>query len=149
MSPRSLMLEVSGRALYWVLLGASAWVLYRGHNLPGGGFIGGLVAVSATIVCAVAHGTELARRRLLFGNPSVLAASGVLASLLSGLVGWLSGRPFLTHPWISIPLGVGSFDVSSVLVFDVGVYLAVWGAVGGYALHLLELEPASDEGGSS
>jgi multicomponent Na+:H+ antiporter subunit B len=148
-SPRSLMLEVSGRTLYWVLLAASLWLLYRGHNLPGGGFIGGLVAVSATIVCAIAHSTELARRRLLFGDPSVLAASGVLASLASGTVGWLAGEPFLTHPWVSIPLGVGSFDVSSVLVFDIGVYLAVWGAVGGYAIHLLELEPTHDEGGSS
>jgi multicomponent Na+:H+ antiporter subunit B len=148
-TPRSLMLEVAGRTLYWVLLAASVWVLYRGHNLPGGGFIGGLVAVSATVVCAVSHSTELARRRLLFGDPSVLAASGVLASLLSGVVGWLVGRPFLTHPWFSIPLGVFSLDVSSVLVFDLGVYLAVWGAVGGYALHLLGLDPSSDEGGSA
>lgn len=147
MSPRSLMLEVAGRTLYWLLLAVSLWVLYRGHNLPGGGFIGGLVAVSATVVCAVSQSTELARRRLLFGDPRALAASGVLASLLSGVVGWLAGEPFLTHPWVSIPLGVGSFDVSSVLVFDVGVYLAVWGAVGGYALLLLELEPANDDGG--
>ena len=148
MTPRSLMLEVAGRTLYWALFAASLWVLYRGHHLPGGGFIGGLVAASATVVCAVSQSTTLARRRLLFGDPSVLAASGVLASLSSGLVGWLAGEPFLTHPWVSVPLGVGTIDISSVLVFDLGVYLAVWGAVGGYAIHLLELEPAPDDGGS-
>ena len=60
MRDRLVILEVVARPVYWIILAASVWVLFTGHNEPGGGFIGGLVAVSATVLWAVAHGSRAA-----------------------------------------------------------------------------------------
>ena len=58
------------------------------------------------------------------------------------------GEPYLTHLWATVPLLVTELKVSTVLIFDVGVYLCVWGALSGYALGLLSLdEPSSPEAG--
>jgi multicomponent Na+:H+ antiporter subunit B len=133
------MLDVVARPLYGVILLASLWVLLRGHNEPGGGFIGGLVAVSASVLWAVARGSDAAARRLPLGSPMKLAAAGVGIGLLSGLPAWWMGQSFLTHWWGTLPLGFTEVTVSTVLLFDIGVYLCVWGALAGYALALLGL----------
>ena len=148
MSSRNVILEVAARPLYLTILAASIWVLLRGHNEPGGGFIGGLIAVSASILWAVARGNAAARRRLPFGNPVRLAAVGVLVAALSGLPALFFGETYLTHLWATLPLGVTELKVSTVLLFDFGVYLGVWGALGGYALMLLSVddEDESPEG---
>ena len=140
MNRRVVILEVFARVLYWVILAVSVWVLLRGHNEPGGGFIGGLVAVSATVLWAVAYGPAAAARRLPTGAPLVLAVWGVLLAGLSGLPGLWEGSAFLTHWWGKLPLGFTDLKISTVLLFDVGVYLCVWGALSGYALGLLELD---------
>ena len=64
MRSRIVILEIAARPLYLLILAASVWVLLRGHNEPGGGFIGGLIAVSASILWAIAHGSDAAARRL-------------------------------------------------------------------------------------
>jgi multicomponent Na+:H+ antiporter subunit B len=143
MKSRIVILEVVARPLYLLILAASLWVLLRGHNEPGGGFIGGLVAVSASILWAVAHGSDAATRRLPLRDPVRLAAVGVLLAAVSGLPALWLGRSYLTHLWGTLPLGFTDVAVSTVLVFDIGVYLCVWGALTGYALGLL----AIDEGG--
>lgn len=139
MSPRPVILDVVARPLYWVILLASMWVLFRGHNEPGGGFIGGLVAASASVLWAIARGSDAAVRRLPLRSPMGLAAAGVGIGVLSGLPAWWMGHSFLTHWWGVLPLGVTELKVSTVLLFDLGVYLCVWGALAGYALALLEL----------
>ena len=141
MNRRVVILEVVARSLYWVILATSVWVLLRGHNEPGGGFMGGLVAASAWGRWAVARGPAEAARRLPTGSPVVLGASGVLLAGLSGLPGVLAGGSFLTHLWWTLELGFTSLKLSTVLLFDVGVYLCVWGALAGYALALLEVDP--------
>ena len=78
------------------------------------------------------------RRRLPL-PPTRLIALGVLAALLSGLPGVFAGQPFLTHLWFNVPLAVTELPLSTVIVFDLGVYLAVWGAVGGFCLSLLAM----------
>lgn len=137
---RPLILEVAAGFLYWLILVVSLWVLLRGHNEPGGGFIGGLLAVSASILWAVTYGSEAATRRLPLRDPVKLAAAGVLMGAVSGLPGLLVGDGFLKHLWGKIPLGFTEIKVSTVLVFDLGVYLCVWGALAGYALALLSLD---------
>jgi multicomponent Na+:H+ antiporter subunit B len=144
MRSRVVILDVAARPLYWLILGASLWVLLRGHNEPGGGFIGGLVAVSASILWAVARGSEAARCRLPLRDPLRLATVGVLLAALSGLPALLFGDAYLTHLWTKLPLGVTELKVSTVLVFDLGVYLCVWGSLAGYALALLALDDEPD-----
>jgi multicomponent Na+:H+ antiporter subunit B len=139
-NPRIVILEVVARPLYWVILAASVWVLLRGHNEPGGGFIGGLLAVTASVLWAVAHGSDAAERRLPLRDPVRLAATGVLLGAAAGLPAMLVGDPFLTHWWGTLPLGFTEVKVSTVLVFDLGVYLCVWGALAGYALSLLAVD---------
>lgn len=136
MTSRAVILEVAVRGLYPLMLLASVWLLLRGHNAPGGGFVGGLVAVSASAVYAIAFDVERARQRLPLRPPS-LAAAGVLLALASGLPALLPGLPYLTHPWITVSLGVTDLPLSTVMLFDLGVYCAVWGAVGGYCMELL------------
>jgi multicomponent Na+:H+ antiporter subunit B len=144
---RIVILEAVAGPLYAIVLGASIWILLRGHNEPGGGFIGGLVATCATVLWGVVRGTAAARRRLPFRDPVVLAAVGVLASLASGLPGFWSGGgegTFLTHRSIDLPLGFTSLWLSTVMLFDAGVYLCVWGAISGFTLGLLDVDSESE-----
>jgi multicomponent Na+:H+ antiporter subunit B len=144
MKQRIVILEVAAGPLYVLIVAASVWVLLRGHNEPGGGFIGGLIAVSASILWAVARGSDSARRRLPLRDPLRLATAGVLLAALSGLPALLLDDAYLTHLWTTLPLGITELKVSTVLVFDLGVYLCVWGALAGYALALLSLDDQSD-----
>ena len=127
-----------------LMLVFSIFVLLRGHNEPGGGFIGGLLAVTASVLWAVAHGPDAATQRLPLRSPVRLAALGVLVGALSGLPAWLMGQAYLTHLWAGVPLGFTTLPVSTVLVFDLGVYLCVWGALGGYAIALLDSDEAEE-----
>ena len=143
MTSRPMIFELAVRGLYPVMLIASLWLLLRGHNAPGGGFVGGLLAVAASAIYAIAFGARLARQRLPL-SPSRLAAAGVLLALVSGLPALLAGLPYLTHPWITIPLGVTSLPFSSVMLFDLGVYCCVWGAIGGNCLELLDQKESGE-----
>jgi multicomponent Na+:H+ antiporter subunit B len=144
MTPRALILDVAVRALYPVMLLASFWILLRGHDEPGGGFIAGMIAVAATSMVAVAHGSAAALRHMPFG-PMRLAAASALVSLASGLPALLTGQPFMTHLWHTLSLGITQVDVSTVLVFDIGVYGAVWSALGGICAQAI----AIDEGAAT
>jgi multicomponent Na+:H+ antiporter subunit B len=137
MTSRSLMLEHMTRTLYWLMLLASVWILLRGHNAPGGGFIAGLVAVAATALMAIVYGVDSARRRLPL-QPLQLTAAGILLALISGLPGALNDTPFLTHQWWNLELGSNALKLSTVILFDAGVYAAVWGAFATYLFALLD-----------
>lgn len=141
MKGRVVILDVVARTLYWVILAVAVIVLLRGHNEPGGGFIGGLIAVTATVLWAVARGNEAAGRRLPLGSPVRLAAAGLMAAAVSGLPALVSGEAFLTHWWGSL----AGLKVSTVYLFDIGVFLCVWGALGGYALALIGPSAKEDE----
>lgn len=136
MTGRALLLERTTRPLYGILLLAAVWILLRGHNAPGGGFIAGLVAVAGTAAYAMVFGATAAQRRLPFG-PIPLALLGALLALVSGLPALALGRPYLTHLWWNLPLGFAELPLSTALLFDAGVFLAVWGTLAGYVLALL------------
>ena len=103
-------------------------LLWRGHNLPGGGFIGGLVAASATVLLALAFGVARARA-VLRVSPVVMLAAGLALAAGAGVMGLVQGEAFLTGNWI-FP---GGLPLGTPLLFDVGVFLTVLGAV----LHML------------
>lgn len=110
----------------------SVYVCLRGHNEPGGGFIGGLIAASAVAVYAMAFGAAAARGALRL-DPLALAGGGLFLAGLSGLVSLFASAPFMTGLWWLAGEGVA---LSTPLVFDIGVYLVVFGALSAVALAL-------------
>ncbi len=121
----SLILRTSARSLLVLLLLFSVFELLRGHNDPGGGFIGGLLAAAAFSLYALAYGVDPARAVLRL-HPLTVAGAGLLVAAAAGAAALVRGESFLTGLWYPDPLpGIGK--VSSVLVFDVGVYLVVLG----------------------
>jgi multisubunit Na+/H+ antiporter MnhB subunit len=138
MTPRSVLLDRTVPVLYWLLLAAAVWILLRGHNAPGGGFIAGLVAVAASAALAIVLGERVARARLPLA-PLPLAASGVSLALVSGLPALFSGHAYLTHFWGDML----EVKLSTVMLFDLGVFLAVWGALAGFVLALLAAREAA------
>lgn len=134
---RSIVLEQTVAPLYWVMLGASAWLLLRGHNAPGGGFVAALVAVMATSAYALIFGVDAARSRLPL-PPMPLSGFGLALAAASGLAAAAFGEAFLTHYWTDVSIGGSSLKLSTVLLFDLGVMLCVWGALGGFCLRMLE-----------
>ncbi|MGA4492391.1 monovalent cation/H+ antiporter subunit A [Vreelandella venusta] len=106
----------------------SAFIFLRGHNQPGGGFIAGLITAVALILLYMARGVEWAQERLNFPFQPV-AVVGVAIATLTGLGSWLFGYPFLTSSfgYFTLPL-IGTFELATALLFDLGVYLAVVGA---------------------
>ncbi|WP_108445053.1 monovalent cation/H+ antiporter subunit A [Halomonas denitrificans] len=115
-------------ALLPLALLVSAFIFLRGHNLPGGGFIAGLVTAVAMILLYMARGVEWAQERLQFEYQPV-AIAGVGIATLTGLGSWLFGEPFLTSAFGHFHLPViGDFELATALLFDLGVYLAVVGA---------------------
>jgi multicomponent Na+:H+ antiporter subunit A len=136
-------LTVFARPLHVAVLAAAAWFLLRGHDQPGGGFIGGLIAVSGSVTLALALSSDLAARHMPLGNPRSCALFGVALALVSGLPALARGEAFLTHTWHEFELGFTRLPVSTVYLFDLGVLLAVWGALAGHALVLQgsEAEP--------
>lgn len=124
---RSLLLETASRALLPLILVFSVFLLVRGHNEPGGGFVGGLVAASAFALVAVATGVDPARRMLRV-DPRTLIALGLGVALASATAPLLLGRPFLSGLWPDRVFPVVG-KLGSPLWFDVGVYLVVIGVV--------------------
>ena len=117
----------------------SIFVLLRGHNEPGGGFIGGLIAASGLAIYGIARGVGAVRRALFF-HPLSIAGFGLLLSTAAGLLSILFAVPFMTGLWIYPTLFGAEVPLSSVMLFDVGVYLVVLGAITSIALALEEKE---------
>ena len=124
----SLILLAATRILMPLLLLYSFFLFWRGHNEPGGGFVGGLVASVAFVLYALTSGVAAGRRALRI-DPSALAAWGLAVALISGLPGVLMGRPFMTAVWRTVTIGSGSLKLGTPLLFDLGVFLAVVGVV--------------------
>jgi multicomponent Na+:H+ antiporter subunit B len=134
----SVILKTAIRFLLPLLLLSSAFLFLRGHNEPGGGFIGGLVASGAIILYAMTHNVAAARR-LLRVSPPVLIGSGLLLSLGCGMAPLLFGRPFLTGLWTEIETtGLGNIHLGTPLLFDLGVYCVVTGVSLAFVFSLLE-----------
>ncbi|NWG18988.1 MAG: Na+/H+ antiporter subunit B [Chloroflexi bacterium] len=136
----SLILATATRLLLPLMLIFSIFVLIRGHNEPGGGFVGGLVAAAAFTLHAAVHGVGPAQAALridpkrLIGIGLLIAAGGVLPSLFLGL-------PLMTGLWYKEPLPVIG-KIGTPVLFDVGVYIVVLGIAVTIMFALLEDEGA-------
>jgi multicomponent Na+:H+ antiporter subunit A len=121
-------LAITSRLFFWLLLALSVVVLLRGHNEIGGGFVGGLTAALAFAIVSLADGVERARARLRL-HPLSLAGWGLLLALASGLPGLLLHGDFLRHVWFEADMLGLHVKQGTTLLFDLGVYTAVLGAV--------------------
>lgn len=121
----SVILSTAVRYLLPLLLLFSVFTTLRGHNEPGGGFVGGLVAAAAFALYALAFGVAQARR-VLGVDPRDLIGIGLLIAVASGLAALFTGQPFLTALW-----GAGTLPLlgkpGTPVFFDIGVYLTVIG----------------------
>mgnify|MGYP001828776585 FL=1 len=129
MNRRSLILERAAELLVPPIRRGSRFLLFAGHNAPGGGFVGGLTAGLA-IALAHAAGGGGAIGRILRPAPGLLLGAGLVIAGLTGAGGWLFGGGFLDAGARSFDLpGLGTVKVTSALFFDIGVYLVVAGMV--------------------
>lgn len=124
---KSLILRTATPFLVVLLAMFSIYMLLRGHDLPGGGFIGGLMVSAALALDRLPHGPA-AVRKLLRLDARTLIAVGLLTIIFSGLMGLFAGDPFLTGQWLPVSLSFMG-KLGTPLLFDVGVYIVVVGSV--------------------
>ena len=123
-----LVLQVISRAILPIALLVAMYILMRGHNMPGGGFIAGLITAVALVLQYVASGVNWVHARVPH-NYHPLMALGVLVAALTGVASFVFGYPFLTSTfeYLYWPV-VGKFEVASAMLFDIGVYITVVGS---------------------
>jgi multicomponent K+:H+ antiporter subunit A len=116
------------RLMFPLIMVFALYLLVRGHNLPGGGFVAGLTMAVALILQYMAGGVRWAEARLNL-QPVRLIGLGLLTACATGLGAWLFAHPFLTShtEHVTLPL-LGELHVPSAFLFDIGVFLLVVGA---------------------
>lgn len=124
----SLILRTATRGLAALLLVFAAFMLLRGHNAPGGGFIAGLIAATAFALLTIGHGVGLARKAV-GAAPRLVALAGLGLALAAGIAGLLAGGAPFEGLWVFLGDGKAGLPLSTVLLFDIGVFLVVVGAV--------------------
>jgi multicomponent Na+:H+ antiporter subunit A len=126
---RHAFVDVAVRVLVYVALAVSIYLLVAGHDQPGGGFVGGLVAGAAVALRYIAGGLDEVRR-MFRARPWTVLGGGVVLAAVTALAPVALGRPFLDNGKADLDLPVlGELSVSSALAFDTGVYLVVVGLV--------------------
>lgn len=124
---RSIILQTATRLILTLLLLFSVFLLVRGHNEPGGGFIAGLVTSGAFVLYAIAYDVRSARQAIRF-EPHIFIGAGLLVAMLSGLAALFTEQPYLTGEWVSWKLNhSGAIELGTPLLFDIGVYIVVIG----------------------
>lgn len=123
-----LLVQTVSQAILPLALMVSVYIFLRGHNLPGGGFIAGLITAAAMILQYMANGVDWVKHRFDY-NYQTLASVGVMIALFTGLGSWFFGKNFLTSWFAHVhwPI-VGEFEIATAILFDLGVYLTVIGA---------------------
>jgi len=124
-----LMMVVATRVMMPIALMVAVFIFLRGHNLPGGGFIAGLIAAIAVIMQYMASGFGWASERQRYPYHTIIG-SGVLIAAFTGIGSWFSGKPFLTsaYTYAYFP-PLEKVGLATAALFDLGVFLAVVGAV--------------------
>jgi multicomponent Na+:H+ antiporter subunit B len=134
----SLVLQTATRYLVPLMLMFSIFLLFSGHNAPGGGFVGGLLAAAAFALYGIAHGMKTARDTLHI-QPRRLIGIGLSFALGSGLFSVILGHPFMTAQWDDTVLpAIGK--LGTPVIFDTGVYFVVIGVTLMIVFSLAEAE---------
>ncbi len=133
-SPRAgdrhpMMLVVATRLMLPLAMMVGVYLYLRGHNLPGGGFVAGLVFAIALVMQYMASGYGWTAARLRFDYHALIGL-GVLVAAATGIGAWFGGLPFLTSGYDYVHLWpLEEFELATAALFDLGVFLTVLGAV--------------------
>ncbi len=127
---QSLILRTATRLLVSLILVFSVYLLFRGHNAPGGGFSGALVAATGFALYIMAEGTSSLRKAIRI-DPRRLIIFGMGLILVTGLMALISDKPFLTGLWWSPgkDSGISGLSIGTPILFDIGVYAIVLGTI--------------------
>lgn len=136
MRPPSVILDICIGAVFHTVLLFSLFLLFAGHNAPGGGFVGGLVAGAAIVLRYVQGGTPMVRETVAVA-PQALLGAGLAVAIAVSVAPLAVGEPFFASAIYSLDLPLaGTVKLASTLAFDVGVYLVVLGLVLGALVEL-------------
>lgn len=127
-NPDSFLLRSSIQLVFLLVNIVSVYLMFRGHNFPGGGFIGGLMTGVSFILLGLAKGWNALRKEMPV-DPMRLSIIGVATALITGLMPLFAGDPFLTqYQWHfhHVPM-LGELHIGTPLIFDLGVFLLVSG----------------------
>ena len=131
-NPSPLMFRMTASWVLPLALVVSLYIFLRGHNLPGGGFIAGLITSMALVIQYIGLGQDKAEQLLRAKSGrlyEIWIGSGLVIAGITGLAAWLWGRPFLTSAHIYAETSIfGTFHLASAAAFDLGVYITVVGA---------------------
>ena len=126
---RSIFLEVVVRLIFHALIILSIYLLLTGHNTPGGGFAGGLVAGLALVARYLAGGRHELRATVPLDAGKILG-TGLSLAVSMAIIPLFFGQSALASAWVDIDLGfLGDLPLVTSTVFDIGVYLVVFGLI--------------------
>ena len=120
----SIILKTATRLMVGLILVFAIYLLLRGHHEPGGGFSAALVTGTAFALFAITEGPQRLRQAIRI-RPEIISAIGLALSAGSGLPVLVMGKPYLTGAWWSF----NSLALGTPLIFDIGVFLAILGAI--------------------
>lgn len=128
MKTNDLILQTVTKVVLFIILVFAVFILNVGHHSPGGGFVGGLLTASAFVLLTLAFGMETIKKVIPVNFRHVMAL-GLLIAFLCGIGSTVFQYPFLTHTfgYVHLPL-LGETELTTALIFDIGVYLTVTGA---------------------
>lgn len=131
-NPSPLMFRITASWILPLALVVSVYIFMRGHNLPGGGFIAGLITSLALIIQYIVLGQDQTEQMIKAKSGrlyEVWIGSGLTIAGLTGIAAWFWARPFLTsaHVYVELPV-LGKMHIASAVSFDLGVYITVVGA---------------------
>lgn len=126
--PNDMMLQVSMRVITLFIFTFALYLFFAGHNNPGGGFVGGLMTAAAILVLYLVFDMKVITKAIPF-NFTTMISLGLLLAVFTGITSIFLGYPFLTHFFGSFQFPVfGEVELTTALIFDLGVYLVVVGA---------------------
>lgn len=146
----SLIFVTCNRLIVPLMIVLSIILLLRGHNMPGGGFVGGLLIASAYALIGMAEGTTKARQ-LVGAKLHMLIGVGLLCTVVAGILGMIFGGSFLQGVWVKVPVPglTDPLKVGTPVLFDIGVMVAVWGVVLMMIFYLAQVEDDPFSGDSA
>ncbi|CAM4251106.1 Na(+)/H(+) antiporter subunit B [Lacicoccus alkaliphilus] len=136
--PNDMMFRVFIRLIAIIVVTFSIYLFFSGHNAPGGGFIGGLMTAIAILVMYLVFGTKTMNAALPFNYPYMMSI-GLLVAAGTGIISVAFGYPYLKQffDYFQIPI-FGEVELTTALIFDLGVYLLVVGSAMTFILSIVE-----------